>query len=149
VRSFLCLAFPCFLPEAPLTQVVTKHKKHLQALPNMVVENGCYEVNLPDWYSPFLRGKGDLGQMPSVLEDNFFLWPCEWEELTLPSQKCSFLLHDRSDFSLTCWHEICSVLTTNQHLQELQVKDGVLSESACETLYEQLRQPNCVLQSLE
>jgi hypothetical protein len=61
VFSFLCFAFLCCLPEACFTQVVTEQQKHLQALSNMVVENGYCEVNLPDWYSPFLRGSGRPG----------------------------------------------------------------------------------------
>ncbi|XP_008844854.2 NACHT, LRR and PYD domains-containing protein 4 [Nannospalax galili] len=50
---------------------------------------------------------------------------------------------------LICWHQICSVLTTNENLQVLQVKNSGLNESAFMILYNQLRHPNCPLQVLE
>ncbi|XP_006868342.1 PREDICTED: NACHT, LRR and PYD domains-containing protein 4 [Chrysochloris asiatica] len=54
-----------------------------------------------------------------------------------------------SSCSLAQWHYICSVLTTNEHLRELQISNSVLSESAFGTLCKELRHPNCHLQKLE
>uniref|UniRef100_A0A8C9G8D0 NLR family pyrin domain containing 4 n=1 Tax=Piliocolobus tephrosceles TaxID=591936 RepID=A0A8C9G8D0_9PRIM len=53
-----------------------------------------------------------------------------------------------SDYSLVCWHHICSVLTTSGHLTELQVQDSTLSESTFVTWCNQLRHPSCRLQRL-
>uniref|UniRef100_G3RKU7 NLR family pyrin domain containing 4 n=1 Tax=Gorilla gorilla gorilla TaxID=9595 RepID=G3RKU7_GORGO len=53
-----------------------------------------------------------------------------------------------SDYSLVCWHHICSVLTTSGHLRELQVQDSTLSESTFVTWCNQLRHPSCRLQKL-
>ncbi|XP_054175896.1 NACHT, LRR and PYD domains-containing protein 4 isoform X2 [Homo sapiens] len=53
-----------------------------------------------------------------------------------------------SDYSLICWHHICSVLTTSGHLRELQVQDSTLSESTFVTWCNQLRHPSCRLQKL-
>ncbi|KAM4825005.1 NACHT, LRR and PYD domains-containing protein 4-like [Thomomys bottae] len=54
-----------------------------------------------------------------------------------------------SSSSLVHWYQICSILTNNEHLQDLQIKDSILNESACVALYSHLKQPNCRLQSLE
>nr|XP_004671854.2 NACHT, LRR and PYD domains-containing protein 4 [Jaculus jaculus] len=51
-------------------------------------------------------------------------------------------------FKLNCWHQICSVLLTN-NVQVLQVKDSKLDESAFIILYNQLKQPKCPLRSLK
>ncbi|KAM9226205.1 LOW QUALITY PROTEIN: NACHT, LRR and PYD domains-containing protein 4 [Dugong dugon] len=54
-----------------------------------------------------------------------------------------------SSYNLVRWHCICSVLTTNVHLRELQVHNSVLDESAFVALCKELRHPNCHLQKLE
>ncbi|XP_004381972.1 NACHT, LRR and PYD domains-containing protein 4 [Trichechus manatus latirostris] len=54
-----------------------------------------------------------------------------------------------SSYNLVRWHYICSVLTTNVHLRELQVHNSVLDESAFGALCKELRHPNCHLQKLE
>ncbi|KAF0883611.1 NLRP9 protein, partial [Crocuta crocuta] len=53
-----------------------------------------------------------------------------------------------SSYDILCWRDVCSVLTTNEHLRELQVSDSSLSESAYVTLCNQLRHPSCHLQNL-
>ncbi|XP_032118973.1 NACHT, LRR and PYD domains-containing protein 4 [Sapajus apella] len=53
-----------------------------------------------------------------------------------------------SDYSLICWHHICSVFTTNGYLREVQVQDSTLSEPAFVTWCNQLRHPSCRLQKL-
>ncbi|MBZ3871238.1 NACHT, LRR and PYD domains-containing protein 4 [Sciurus carolinensis] len=47
------------------------------------------------------------------------------------------------------WHQICSVLTTNEHLRLVRVSDTVLSRCALMSLCYELRQPRCPLQTLE
>ncbi|XP_077613035.1 NACHT, LRR and PYD domains-containing protein 4 [Crocuta crocuta] len=54
-----------------------------------------------------------------------------------------------SSYDILCWRDVCSVLTTNEHLRELQVSDSSLSESAYVTLCNQLRHPSCHLQNLQ
>ncbi|KAL2762726.1 NACHT, LRR and PYD domains-containing protein 4, partial [Daubentonia madagascariensis] len=53
-----------------------------------------------------------------------------------------------SSCSFIHWHHICSVLTTNEHLEEFQLMGSDLSESALVTLCNQLRHPSCRLQKL-
>ncbi|XP_046538048.1 NACHT, LRR and PYD domains-containing protein 4 [Equus quagga] len=53
-----------------------------------------------------------------------------------------------SNYSFICWHHVCSVLTTNENLTELQVSDSSLNESAFVTLCNQLRHPSSHLQKL-
>lgn len=67
----------------------------------------------------------------------------------LPMESISFLLPYRSNFHLICWHQICSVLTTNKNLRELQVSDSTLHRSASVTLCSQLKHPRCHLQKLQ
>ncbi|XP_037675965.1 NACHT, LRR and PYD domains-containing protein 4 [Choloepus didactylus] len=50
--------------------------------------------------------------------------------------------------NLLRWHHVCSVLTTNEHLRELQVYNSCLDESTFVTLCRQLKHPNCRLQKL-
>ncbi|XP_036130754.1 NACHT, LRR and PYD domains-containing protein 4-like [Molossus molossus] len=54
-----------------------------------------------------------------------------------------------SDYHLTSWHHICSVLTTNKNLRELQVSDSNLEGSAFATLSDHLWNPSCRLQKLQ
>lgn len=54
----------------------------------------------------------------------------------------------RSDSDLLHWYQVCSVLTTNGHLHTLRVKDSTLSEPAFAVLFNQLSQPNCILENL-
>ncbi|XP_019294705.2 NACHT, LRR and PYD domains-containing protein 4 [Panthera pardus] len=54
-----------------------------------------------------------------------------------------------SSYNILCWHDICSVLTTNEHLRELQMSHSILSESTYATLCHQLRHPSCHLQKLQ
>ncbi|XP_063108357.1 NACHT, LRR and PYD domains-containing protein 4-like isoform X3 [Cavia porcellus] len=53
-----------------------------------------------------------------------------------------------SDSDLLHWYQVCSVLTTNGHLHTLRVKDSTLSEPAFAVLFNQLSQPNCILENL-
>uniref|UniRef100_A0A2K5CXZ2 NLR family pyrin domain containing 4 n=1 Tax=Aotus nancymaae TaxID=37293 RepID=A0A2K5CXZ2_AOTNA len=52
------------------------------------------------------------------------------------------------DYSLICWHHICSVFTASGYLREVQVQDSTLSEPAFVTWCNQLRHPSCRLQKL-
>uniref|UniRef100_A0A671G5J3 NLR family pyrin domain containing 4 n=2 Tax=Rhinolophus ferrumequinum TaxID=59479 RepID=A0A671G5J3_RHIFE len=54
-----------------------------------------------------------------------------------------------SSYHLICWHHVCSVLTTNENLTELQVSDSSLRQSAFVTLCSQLKHPRCHLQKLQ
>ncbi|XP_048224958.1 NACHT, LRR and PYD domains-containing protein 4 [Perognathus longimembris pacificus] len=51
--------------------------------------------------------------------------------------------------SLGCWYQICSVLAKNACLYNFQMKDSILSESAYVALYGHLKQPTCLLETLE
>ncbi|XP_076989655.1 NACHT, LRR and PYD domains-containing protein 4 [Tamandua tetradactyla] len=60
---------------------------------------------------------------------------------------------ENRDDSVSCchllqWRQICSVLTTNEHLRGLYIYDSAFNESALVTLCHQLSHPNCHLQKL-
>uniref|UniRef100_A0A8C2UHU3 NLR family pyrin domain containing 4 n=1 Tax=Chinchilla lanigera TaxID=34839 RepID=A0A8C2UHU3_CHILA len=69
-------------------------------------------------------------------------------QLSISIQDLPFFFPHRSNADLVCWHQVCSVLTTNKHLRVLQIKDSVLSDCATGTLLNQLRQPNCLVENL-
>ncbi|KAM5297565.1 NACHT, LRR and PYD domains-containing protein 4 [Glossophaga mutica] len=54
----------------------------------------------------------------------------------------------RASNHLDCWYRICSVLTTNKNLRELQVNHSNLQESPFVILSSQLRHPRCRLEKL-
>lgn len=55
----------------------------------------------------------------------------------------------RSQQNLVLWRQICTVLTTNQHLYAFQVRDSSLPMSVMVDLCHQLKQPKCYLQKLQ
>ncbi|KAM8788776.1 NACHT, LRR and PYD domains-containing protein 4 [Rhynchonycteris naso] len=54
-----------------------------------------------------------------------------------------------SSYYLVCWHQVCSALTTNENLRELQVQDSNLNEPAFRILSRQLKHPRCRLRKLQ
>ncbi|XP_066228234.1 NACHT, LRR and PYD domains-containing protein 4 [Saccopteryx leptura] len=54
-----------------------------------------------------------------------------------------------SSYYLVCWYQVCSALTTNENLRELQVEDSNLNGPAFRTLSRQLKHPRCRLQKLQ
>ncbi|KAM6154499.1 NACHT, LRR and PYD domains-containing protein 4 [Erethizon dorsatum] len=74
-----------------------------------------------------------------------------WMPPWTPPARCPCTCPSQGDRQtrLQSWRgPVCSVLTNKELLQTLQVKDSTLSESAVTTLFNQLKQPNCLLQNL-
>ncbi|KAM7340368.1 hypothetical protein ACRRTK_000983 [Alexandromys fortis] len=57
--------------------------------------------------------------------------------------------HSYMEKLLICWQDVCSALVSSEQVQELQVKDTNLGESAFSVLYDHLKHPSCTPQILE